>query len=351
VITRNMSSIIGIKHIISRGSLIPIVICLLLVSACGSSTTTTSKGNKTSTPTATATSTPAPAMGSKPAIPTNGAYLGAWVRPNLSTDQSQGSIASEMAQVPSLEQTIGRPLGIIHDYVAWNVPFPVQTMATQEAKGTIPLVDWQCGDLDANVTAGNDDANIRSHAEALKSYGRPVFLRWYWEMNLKGSPHIKQCLGSEGPSGYVAAWQHIWTIFNQVGVTNAAWVWCPNYGGAKKYYPGNAYVDWIGVDEYNRTTSSTANFASAFSSFYHQWSKNGKPLMIAETGASTNVQAQWLSQAQQTLENQYTGIKAFVYFDAPGSDKRFDWALQGSGLTAFKTMAQSSYFNPPTTQP
>ena len=60
---------------------------------------------------------------------------------------------------------------------------------------------------------------------------------------------------------YVAAWKHVHAIFVRNGATNVRWVWNPNTMGATtaatylplywSLYPGDEYVDWLGLDIYN----------------------------------------------------------------------------------------------------
>ena len=107
---------------------------------------------------------------------------------------------------------------------------------------------------------GHHDAYIREFAEAAKAWGHPFFLRFNWEMNGNWFPWSEGVNGNQ-PGEYVAAWRHVHDIFTQVGATNATWVWCPNVDPASKLhdlaslYPGDAYVDWTGLDGYNWGTN------------------------------------------------------------------------------------------------
>jgi hypothetical protein len=270
---------------------------------------------------------------SKPLVPAQGAYLGAFV--SATTQRGPTTVAG-------LGRAIGRPLGFAHQFLGWKMTVPVAAMQQEEAQGTIPLVDWHCGGTDRAVAAGKYDSVIVNVATALKSVGSPVFLRWFWEMNLTGSRTHAAC-NPGAPSRYVAAWQHIWTIFQSVGATNVAFVWCPGRTDvtlAPQYYPGNQYVDWIGVDGYADNPSAT--FAKIFSPFYQLFVADGKPMMVAETAAPYGVQATYLKAAAAELPTEFPAIKAIGYFD---HNARYgSWAFGQDGLSAFKAMAQSAYF-------
>lgn len=75
---------------------------------------------------------------------------------------------------------------------------------------------------------------------------------------------------SGDPAAYIAAWRHIWTVFADLRVTNVTWVWCPNLTPANwdAYYPGNRYVDVIGVDGFSNTTYTWETFQQMFAGFF-----------------------------------------------------------------------------------
>jgi Glycosyl hydrolase family 26 len=283
-----------------------------------------------------------------PPIPANGAYLGAFVAPGEGSTQAQSDIRLELSQLGVFSGTIGRPLGLVHVFQNWRNPVRNDVLASVASTGAIPVVDWGCIS-DTAVIDGSQDALITSYAQSLAAYGRPVFLRWFWEMNLIKLPRTKSCLGTQGASGYVKAWQHIKTIFQQQGATNVAFVWCPSVikaDFASAYYPGNQFVDWIGFDGYDRTQDPTI-LTSQFLPFYAHWVPNGKPMMMAETGATTD-QAAFLANLATTLPKTLPKIKALLYYDSEGTS---DWTLANSpgnpGLNQFIAMGQLPYFSYP----
>ncbi len=285
-----------------------------------------------------------------PAIPFSGAYLGAYVDPGTSSGR-KGTIP-ETTLLPTFNQSLGRQLNLVMLYTAWKDPAPIANIDTISSNGGIPMISWGCQDSDINVANGQDDSLIKAYAQALKSYAKPVFLRWFWEMNYLSSQGGRAtqtraitCISTSGPSGYVAAWQHIYNLFRQVGATNVAFVWCPGLNGKgdpASYYPGDNYVNWIAIDGYDRQHQGSTAFSSLFTSFYNEWSNHHKPLMIGETGAMTVDQALYLAGMQSSLPTKFPDIKAIDYFDAVGPAG--NWTLQGSGLSQFSQMIKSSYF-------
>ena len=158
---------------------------------------------------------------------------------------------------------------------------------SKDLPGTIPMVSWGVDLRSGQITDGSKDAYLRAQAAAVVAYRKPVFLRLDWEMN--GTWYPEWSRSAVSSSAYVAAWQHIWTIFHQAGATNAAFVWCPNvgeFGGQNwtDWYPGSAYVDWIGMDAYPQPSDLTADISGtggldALAQFAEQ---NGRPAMLAE---------------------------------------------------------------------
>ncbi len=299
-----------------------------------------------------ATGGPAPRVSSsalvKPAVPADGAYLGAFVAPHVNEIQAQGDVRLELTQLGNFDGNIGRSLGLVHVYQPWATPVRTSTLAALAATGATPFIDWTCTS-DASIINGSQDALISSYADSLAAYGRPVFLRWFWEMNLTGLSRTAGCLGSLGATGYIEAWQHIWTIFQDQGATNVAFVWCPSINGpsfASAYYPGDSYVDWIGWDGYDRKQNPTTTI-DQFLPFYAYWATHDKPLVIGETGATTDQQS-YLATLATTLPASMPDVHAVLYYDSKSDS---DWTLVNApgdlGADQFADLAQTPYFDYP----
>ena len=279
-----------------------------------------------------------------------------------------GQVASgsqEITQLPAFTSLIGARVQILHVYAEFASPLPTATLDSIESYGATPMLDWSCSNV-GDITSGKDDALITTYAQGLRSFSKPIFLRWYWEMNLNDRAH-KNCGGSSDPAQYIAAWRHIWTLFQTQHVTNVAFVWCPSglasTTPASAYYPGDSYVDWIGIDHYDvhgGATTGTTAVTALFGDFYKAWSGHGKPLMIGETGAQPGDQAEFLNGLRTTMPSMYPDFKALVYFDSPGQvgkptkatratqagkTVKGPYNLTGDGVSAFRELANDPYFN------
>ncbi|HEV2362011.1 MAG TPA: hypothetical protein VGS21_09945 [Acidimicrobiales bacterium] len=299
---------------------------------------------------------------SQPRIPTTGSYLG--VDPEFATGDD-GALGSgpntTLAQLNILEGQIGRAVGIVSFYISWDQEPPIIGMQQVTAEGSIPMVSWHCGPADTAITAGQYDGLIRQDAEAYKAFGRPMFLRWFWEMNLVTNGNHPTCFSNQtdptviGPQ-YVAAYQHIYNIFQQVGATNVAFIWCPsaalnNPVSPADFYPGSSDVQWVGFDMYDRVSS--ISYANAMTKgktvTYSSLLAYGKPLIQTETGAPNSglgvgqpTQQQWLQQAGASIPTQFPAVKGLVYVDA--SDSAGNYILEGSGLTQFAALGRTPFF-------
>ncbi|MDE3203644.1 MAG: hypothetical protein KGQ66_05415 [Acidobacteriota bacterium] len=282
-----------------------------------------------------------PSAGNPPAVPAGGAYLGAWINP---AGPAGVGPAGELAQLPAFEQATASHPAIIGLYAGFQSPAPMAALEAISAAGAIPLLAWSCAPVGA-VSSGVYDSTVRNYALSLKSLGHPIFLRWFWEMNLP-TRSSSSCLGTDGAPGFVQAWIHIWSIFHEVGATNVAFVWCPGVGGTAPFtpfFPGTAYVDWIAADGYDRHHLGAEGFATVFAAWYDTYASSSKPLMVAETGATASDQSQYVGGLAQTLPSSFPAVKAVVYFDADGPNG--NWSLTPAGLAAFKMVASAQYFS------
>jgi prepilin-type N-terminal cleavage/methylation domain-containing protein len=292
---------------------------------------------------------------SKPPVPAKGMYLGAWVNPGQGTGIGGGSNtgapgSNELSKLAAFNASIGKPVSILHVWSGFKTAVPTAELNAVSQNGSIPMINWGCTDV-ASISSGAQDATINAYAQGLKSYAKPVFLRWYWEFNQMSpagkTPAGSGCNGYNNGPGFIAAWQHIYSLFHTDGVSNVAFVWCPGDSGGNfaAYYPGDGYVDWIGIDRYERTKGgkTALSFSDMFSSYYSEWAPHNKPIMIAETAAMGATDQSTYLGSMEAQAPQFSGIKAIAYFDSIGPAG--DWSLTGSGLIAFKKLANDPYFS------
>jgi hypothetical protein len=153
---------------------------------------------------------------------------------------------------------------MISFYMDWTRSVNPVSLKAISDKGAVPVITWEpwvsTGGVDqptyklSTITAGAHDTYIKSWANTLKTYNKPVMLRFAHEMNGNWYPWSEQVNGN-APGEYVAAWKHVVDVFRAEGATNVEWIWAPNVQqpgiSTAALYPGSAYVDHTGVDGFN----------------------------------------------------------------------------------------------------
>jgi hypothetical protein len=257
----------------------------------------------------------------------------------------------QQLEIETFEAAVGRTLGIDMWYEPWGNAFPKWRETWDLAAGRTPMISWGKTKT-TDITAGKHDAYIANRADGLKALGKPVFLRWFWEMDGTRNADV-----AVSPAAYIDAWRYLRTVFAERGVTNVAWVWCPNASGfedgsAQQFYPGDDWVDWVCADGYNWYPSDGRAHQSFEEKFvvFHDWAAaRGKPAMAGEYGSQEMEEgrrATWISEARESLKTRLTGMLAVVYFHSYSSD--YDWQLtsEPDALAAFVAMGADPYFNP-----
>lgn len=233
-------------------------------------------------------------------------------------------------------------------------------------RGAIPFVDYGGADDLAAIIAGTYDADITAWANAYKNWGKPAFIRLWWEMNQYGSHWFSWAVPYYFTAAqYVAAWQHVWSICNSVGATNMTFVWCPNFIGTdssrvsliQDCYPGDAYVDWLAFDGYN-SFSPSQNFDDLYQLTYDTLVgiNATKPIMVGEFASrdasifASGVKASWITDAltNKIPGGTYDNIKAIVWFNwkITESGVQKDWPIESSSSaqSAFASAVGSTYY-------
>ena len=184
------------------------------------------------------------------------------------------------------------------------------------------------------ISRGAWDEYFKQAALSVKAFGGPIFISIDHEMNGNWYPYSQSYPGAQTTAAdYVAAWKRIVDIFNQSGATNVAWVWSPNVpdvGGVDyaAYYPGDNYVDWIGVSLYS------GNDPTAMDDIYRKYSDK-KPFFITEWATAPNKnqfnarfpgEVAWVKEFFETLNDRYPRVKAISWFNWNQGDG--DYRLQ-----------------------
>ena len=136
---------------------------------------------------------------------------------------------------------------------------------------------------------------------------------------------------------FVAAWKHVVDYFRKAGANNVIWMWSPHiaYGYFNEYYPGDDYVDWVGVGTLNygkvALWSDWWSFDEVYGKYYTDLAAFNKPIMLTEFGslAVGGDRAAWYADALCAIPTKYPMTKSVVFFhfdnDYTLTNKSLNW--------------------------
>lgn len=194
--------------------------------------------------------------------------------------------------VQTFATSVGRNPNLIGEYVGWKTSFSAKAATNAVNYGALYYVVWEpTGVSVKSIAAGASDAYITKFAQDVAAFKQPVAISFGHEMNGYWYPWGTS---QTTPAEFVAAWRHIHDIFSRAGADNVIWVWDPNDESPvpdvalEPYWPGSAYVDWVGItgylaitgphtydDLYEPTMADLRRFTGT------------KPFIIAETSVET----------------------------------------------------------------
>ncbi len=224
-----------------------------------------------------------------------------------------------------------------------------EEMSALRSTGETPLVTWEpYGQSLSSIASGSYDSYIRDSARIAKGWGGELMVRFAHEMNGSWYPWARS-------ESYVAAWRHIVDVFREEGAGNVRWVWAPNVNRSGSmpftaYFPGDEYVDYVGLDGYNFGSTEGNrwySFRELFSSSYAAVTQlSSKPVIITETASSETGgdKAAWIRSAYlETIPNDFPRVKAVVWFDKVQED---NWPIDSSpaALAAYREVVNCTTY-------
>jgi len=186
-----------------------------------------------------------------------------------------------------------------------------------------------------DVLSGKYDMFLRDYALTIKDFGHPVIFRLGNEMNGDWCPYAGYNT-SRDPMVFKEFYRYIYSIFEEAGVNNTIWVWNPNaesfpnfkWNDTLMYYPGDEYVDVVGLTAYNTGTYYASKgekwqeFDELYSNLYNEYYRNfGQPLMICEFASASHGgdKTQWVSSMFENIKY-YSNIKVAIWWDGRDRD-------------------------------
>lgn len=264
-------------------------------------------------------------------------------QPTRSSNAVFGFSANTEQDFQATENALGIKAGIVGVFTDFTQPFPAFQFERAQARGAALLISWEphvstlhqqvqpAYSLD-RIIAGDFDAYIAQFARDAAATGQPVYVRWAAEMN--GDWHVWSTgFNGNDATDYRDAYRHVVDVARAAGGTNIRWMFNPivSYEGSTpldQLYPGDNYVDWIGLDGYNWGSLKPWGWQSFTDIFTMGLTEirqvaPSKPLAIAEIGSAPGAgKSAWV--ADTFAKARAAGVRMLVWFE---HNKETDWRL------------------------
>jgi len=276
---------------------------------------------------------------------------------------------------------IGKTPNVVGYFGGWDQSFRADAVEKAWARGAMPVLTWESRPIEAGndrvvepgyelptILSGKFDKYITKYAKAIVKTGLPLGLRFDHEMNGIWYPWSEtdssgKSLNGNSKGDYVKVWRYVHDIFEKEGANKyVSWIWSPNivnnlpklHMGEQflaDLYPGDRYVDQVGLSGYLRPVYKADNDFSFNYTFGPSLtllrSIAKKPIFLAEIGASEvgGHKATWITSLFDALEKpENSDIVGFSWFNLAitsytgGELATNDWRIdsRANTLAAFK---------------
>ncbi|MGC9319697.1 MAG: glycoside hydrolase family 26 protein, partial [Armatimonadota bacterium] len=253
-------------------------------------------------------------------IPAEGCYIGAYIELDATVD----------GDVDAFEELVGKPHATYFRYVGYGAAFPFRWVREMHARGVLPHIAWE---PNGGLQPVRDDDYLRGWAEAAARTEGPIFLRYASEMNGTWQAY------SGDPQQYIHKWRLVASVFRELA-PNVILVWCPfatPQATIEQYYPGDQWVDWVGVNIYSvhhydgDITKPANDDPRELLQYVYDRYADRKPIAICEYAAThycaacgqdvTEMALRQMTRMYQSLPTRFPRVKMINWFcvDAIGS--------------------------------
>ena len=301
-------------------------------------------------------------------------------------------------RLTDFEQLIGKkPMWAYFSQNWYNgIVYPKEAIHIINQKGIIPFVrlmprsnsnqyEKEPKFTMQNIIDGKFDKELEEWAKDAKKDNIPLLIDfaveangdWFSWSGIYNGRDKKDGYGDknyfDGAERYRDAYRHIIDIFRDENVKHITWFFHADiysnpdkkWNRAKLYYPGDDYIDWIGVSLYG-AQNPKENYWDSFSQILEERYKSikeistKKPIALLEFGVTDNHpmgnKSEWLEDAFETiLGGKYIGFKAISYWhetweeeDGVFSTLRIDSSQESLGVfkkyISDKRFINKSYF-------
>ncbi len=255
----------------------------------------------------------------------------------------------------AFESMIGKKVNMQMVFSHWgnDKSFPGEYGPTLRDQGKTMVLFWEAVDYNRDyfsqpeysydaVIRGDLDTFFHAYAKGAKAYAGPVIIIPFSEFNGSWFPWGMN-VGNNSPAKLVQAYRHLHDIFVAEGATNVKWGWAPNAEASRNdnlaaAYPGDAYVDYVGVDGFNFGDSEELSFSQLFNGTLGHLKQWNKPAMVFSVGTHAGSgKASWITDAFKVQIPKFPQVVGWLYFN---ENKETDWRVESDAqsLAAFKAI-------------
>jgi hypothetical protein len=258
----------------------------------------------------------------------------------------------------AFEKLVGKRMKTRAVFAHWGneSQFPVDISEDVKKKDQVLTIFWEAMDYNldptnqprfsyAAIVRGDWDDYVRSFAAAARAYGGPIILIPFEEMNGNWYPWSGTGNGNT-PQEEILAYRHIHDLF--ADVPNVKFGWdvnsdsVPDVSGNQiaDYYPGDAYVDYVGVDGFN-DGNPWLSFDEIFSPALGELAAYNKPIFIFSFASMQgSAKATWITNALASIQHN-SHIVGWIWFN---ENKEEDWRVNSDmlSLSAFRALVTAS---------
>jgi mannan endo-1,4-beta-mannosidase len=250
-------------------------------------------------------------------------------------------------ELQTVADAVGRRAEMVMSFEDFFAGPPVAAMAVAHYCGADPIVTWEpwCWTDDRSpavvhaLLSGALDDYVHRWATEIRDWGSTAYLRFAHEFNGDWYPWTPS--GGTSARAYVKAWRRLHDIFSVEHADNVKWVWAPTVvgsGALTDWYPGDRYVDVLGVDGYNWGASlpwtQWVDPEDLFGPMLDQLRIVccDKAILVTEVGCAEagGRKGDWIARMVDFLNHQ-RDVMGFVWFEHA---KETDWRMTSSPESA-----------------
>ncbi len=262
-------------------------------------------------------------------------YHGVFTAGDTGTGEEDDMTATDVARY---EHAVSRSVAWVYFSHNWyrDRSFPLDTVRWIAAAGHVPYIRLMLRSSPEEyhrektfslqrIIDGEFDDDLCRWSQAARDFGGPLLAEFGTEVNGDWFPWNGRWNGGgrtdrygdddtpDGPERFRDAWRHIHDLADRQGANNITWVFHvddedspdESWNRFEQYYPGDAWVDWVGVSVYGALTPQDTEwrtFREGMDAAYDRLTAlTDRPVVVLEFGTTANhpdvPQAAWADAA------------------------------------------------------